>query len=108
MGVQPPPSESESEQGAIDFGIAEIDAYLKDADISYPITQDELVETLDNPSIAYDASGNTIKLSDAFERIEQNQFEQEQEIKNALYPVFEDLRESPTPGFLSWLRSLFS
>lgn len=107
MGMRPPASGND-EPELIEFGIAALDAELTEQDVSFPAEREELVTELGDIDIEYDASGNSIRLSRALERIDQSTFESERDLLNALHPVFEDLRKRGSPGLLGWLRSLFS
>lgn len=107
MGVRPPTSD-DAEAELIEFGIAALDARLNDANLDFPATKEEVIEAVGNDPIEYDASGNTVELARALDRTDRDSFESEQDLLNALHPVFEDLRNSAAPGVLGWLRSLFS
>lgn len=107
MGVRPP-STDDSEAELIEFGIAALDARLTDADIEFPATTEEVIAAVGDQPIEYDASGNTIDLARALDRTDRESFDSEQDLLNALHPVFEDLRNSAAPGLLGWIRSLFS
>ncbi|WP_255149718.1 hypothetical protein [Halorarius halobius] len=106
MGVRPPQNDDDEEPEAVSFGIAALDAYLDDADVSYPVRSEELVERLGDPEIPYDASGNGVELSAALDRAHFDQFETEQELLNTLHPVFESYRERGPNDLVGRLRRL--
>ncbi len=103
MAARPPGGGGSSEPEAIEFGIAALDARLEEADVSFPTTDEEILRALDDPQIPYDSKGRTMSLADAFERVPQSRFENETELLDALYPVFDDARQG-TGGFLQGLR----
>lgn len=106
MGVRPPADDT-SEADLVEFGIAALDARLADADLTFPANREEVVAAVGEEPIEYDASGNTIDLASALERTDQETYDSERDLLNALHPVFEDLRSSTAPGVIGWLRSLF-
>ncbi|WP_137287519.1 DUF5789 family protein [Halorussus salinisoli] len=105
MGVRPPSSDSDDGPDVIEFGIAEVAAELDDGDLSFPATGTEVVESLSDPRIKYDASGHTVALSEAISEVERERFDDKQEFLNALHPVFEKYRHSRTPGVIERVRS---
>ncbi|WP_246982243.1 DUF5789 family protein [Halorientalis marina] len=105
MGVRPP-QQDDDEPDAIEFGIAALDARLSDADVSFPADGDAVVEALGDSEISYNATGNTITIREAIDRTGKEYFESEQELLNALHPVFEDLRESASNSILMQLKAL--
>jgi hypothetical protein len=106
MGVRPPPSNDGDPPDVVTFGIAALDAHLEEAGITYPVDASTVVDRLGDPEIPYDANGNTLRLSEAVAETHFTRFENEQELLNALHPVFEDHRESSGSGVLAQLRSL--
>ena len=106
MGVRPPQNDDGDAPEAVTFGIAALDGHLDRADLSYPVTGDEVVEALGDPTVPYDASGNDVRLSEALEEMHFERFETEQELLNALHPVFESYRERGPSGVVGRLRSL--
>lgn len=106
MGVRPPTGGSGTTPETVTFGIAALDERLDDARVRYPADGDEIVATLDDPAIPYDASGNAVPLSDALAETHFDRFETEQELLNALHPVFESYRERGGNGLLGQLRSM--
>lgn len=107
MGVRPPADDGDDDLDTVTFGIAALDARLDDADLSFPATETAVVEALADPEIPYDTAGNTVSLSEAFDRTHLSQFENEQELLNALHPVFESYRQRAGNSFFAQLRSLF-
>lgn len=107
MGVRPPTNDDDDEPDIVTFGIAALDARLDDADLSYPVDAEEVVAALGDPEIPYDATGNDVRLSEALDRTHFSRFETEQELLNALHPVFESYRERTSNSFIAQLRALF-
>ncbi|MFB6205227.1 MAG: hypothetical protein ABEJ05_01675 [Haloglomus sp.] len=106
MGVRPPQNDEDEEPDTITFGIAALDAHLERADVEFPVDADTLLVELGDPDIPYDASGSTVALSAAMEQIHVQRFESEQELLNALHPVFESYRERTGNSILGQLRAL--
>jgi len=106
MGVRPPTDDDGFDDGdVVTFGIAAVDARLKQADLTFPATAAEVVEALDDPDIEYGPQGRSVALSTALENVPQDRFERRQELMNALHPVFEEYRAG-SGGVVSWLRSV--
>jgi len=105
MGVRPP-QQDDDEPDAIEFGIAALDARLSEVDVDYPATGDAIIQALGDAKIPYNATGNRISISEAIERSDETSFESEQELLNALHPVFEELRESASSSLFMQLRAL--
>jgi hypothetical protein len=103
--MRPPPSDSDEGPDVIEFGIAEVAAELDDGEFSFPATGAEVVESLSDPRIKYDASGHAVPLSEAVSEVEREEFEDKQEFLNALHPVFERYRNSRTPSVIERVRS---
>ncbi|RRJ29850.1 hypothetical protein [Halocatena pleomorpha] len=91
----------------IAFGIAALDSYLSDADVSFPTEKETLRETLGHIDVPYNASGNTIQLATALDNTPNRQFETKQELLNELHPVFERYRQEEGNPLLDRLRSVF-
>ena len=106
MGVRPPQNDDTGTPDTVTFGIAALDGHLDRADLSYPTSSDEVVETLGDPSIPYDVSGNEVQLSEALDELHFDHFDTEQELLNALHPVFEAYRERGPTGVMGRLRAL--
>jgi hypothetical protein len=106
MGVRPPQQDGDDEVETIAFGIAALDEHLERADITFPTTDRQLVARLDDPSVPYDAKGNEVSLSSALEETHATEFDNRQELMNALHPVFEAKRERANNSIVGQLRSL--
>ena len=106
MGVRPPANDDDDTPDVIEFGIAALDASLSDADVSYPTDAQSLRNELGHVEVPYDASGHTMTLAEALAETDRRQFEHEQELLNALHPVFESKREATGNNLLAQLRSL--
>ena len=106
MGVRPPQQSDDDAPEIIAFGIAALDEHLERADVTFPVTEEALLETVGDPSIPYDATGNEIRLSTALEELPRSRYETRQEFMNALHPVFEARRERGNDSFVGRLRSL--
>ena len=105
MAVRPPQGGTD-EPEAIAFGIAALDARLDEANLTFPATSREVVEALGEPSIPYDAAGNTLALSAALEQVPRDRFEREGELLDALHPVFETHRQRAGNSIVARLRGL--
>ena len=104
MGVRPPTDDTDDEPETLAFGIAALDEYVDD--VSFPATGRELTDRLDDPSVPYDAAGNELRLSAALAETDRERFETEQELLNALHPVFERHRERAANSIVAQLRGL--
>lgn len=105
MGVRPPADDSD-EPAVVEFGIAALDAKLSDADVEYPVGADSLANRMGHVEIPYDATGHTVTLEAALDEADRNSFDHEQELLNALHPVFEARREATGNSLVAQLRSL--
>ena len=105
MGVRPPANDDD-EPDVIEFGIAALDAKLSDTDVAYPTDTQTLTNELGHVEVPYDASGHSITLEQALAETGNRRFEHEQELLNALHPVFEAKREATGTSLLAQLRSL--
>jgi hypothetical protein len=106
MGVRPPQQGDDEPPDAVAFGIAALDEHLNRAEIQFPAAQRELLEALGDPEIPYDAGGNTMALSEALENTHVSNFENKQNLMNALHPVFEAKRQAANGSLVGQLRSL--
>jgi hypothetical protein len=106
MGVRPP-ADDDLDDGpeTIAFGIAALDARLDSADLSFPADEGAVRAAVGDEEVPYNASGSTITVATALDRTDVNRFENEQELLNALHPVFEQAREGNRTGLLGRLRS---
>jgi hypothetical protein len=105
MGVQPPADDTE-EPTAIEFGIAALDAQLGEESIDYPATAREVREQVGHIEVPYDSAGHSITVGEALERATATRFESEQDLLNALHPIFERKREATSNSLLTQLRAL--
>ena len=103
MAARPPGGGDTKEPEAIEFGIAALDARLDEVEISYPATSAEIRDALGDQKIPYDAQGRSIALSTALDRVPKQRFENETELLDALYPVFDEAR-SEERGVIASLR----
>ncbi|EMA52525.1 MULTISPECIES: hypothetical protein [Halococcus] len=106
MAARPPQDDAE-EPDTLAFGIAALDDRLDRADLAFPADESEIVRALDDPDVPYDPSGRSMALSAALEQVTQDRFDSEDELLDALHPVFEERRQSGPSGLLERLRSLF-
>ena len=106
MGVRPP-QDDEEEPESLAFGIAALTERLDRAEVSYPADSDEIVHALGDPEIPYDPSGHSIAVSSALDETGRERFDSEDDLLDALHPVFEQHRRSAPDGLLERLRSLF-
>lgn len=105
MGVRPPADDSD-EPDVVEFGIAALDARLGDADLEFPIDAVSLTNRVGHVEVPYDAAGHTMTVEEAVSRAETTEFENEQELLNALHPVFESRREATKNSIIAQLRGL--
>lgn len=93
MAARPPGGGGTSEPEAIEFGIAVVGDRVREADVSFPATAAELRDALGDESIPYDAHGRSMTLREALDRTPQQEFDNETEFLDALYPVFDEARQ---------------
>lgn len=106
MAARPPQDDAE-EPDSITFGIAALDGRFDSSDLTFPADQNTIVDALGDPEIPYDPSGQSIALSDALDHTRQEEFDTEDDLLDALHPVFEERRRSASTGLLGRLRALF-
>ncbi|MFO7926561.1 MAG: hypothetical protein ACQET5_09030 [Halobacteriota archaeon] len=106
MGVRPPQQSDDGGPEIVAFGIAALDEHLEGSDVIFPMTSDELLETVGDPSIPYDVAGSEVRLSEVLQETPKSRFETRQEFMNALHPVFEAYRERANNSLVGRLRSL--
>jgi hypothetical protein len=106
MGVQPPTNDMDDGPDVVEFGIAALDAHVGDLDISYPVTAEQLVADYGSLAVPVNASGSEITLAEAVQATDRDQFDSEQDLLNALHPVFEERRNAVSGSLLAQLRSL--
>lgn len=102
-----PPTGDDADAEPVVFGIATVDEYLRDADVSFPATGEDVVGALGDPGVKCGPSGHEIALSTAVERTGTRTFETRREFLDAIHAEFERERERGS-GVVSWLRSLVS
>ena len=106
MGVQPPTDDLDEGPDVVEFGIAALDAELPEAGLSFPTDANRLREAHGDLSVPVDAGGNEMRLADALDRCDAEEFRNRQDLLNALHPVFEARREAVSNSILAQLRSL--
>jgi hypothetical protein len=106
MGVQPPSDEVAEEPDVVEFGIAALDAKLEDREISYPVSSEALARQHGDLQIPVDAAGHEVALEAALDQCSGREFDSEQDLLDALHPVFEAEREAVSRSLLAQLRSL--
>jgi hypothetical protein len=104
MGVRPPTGDSNDEPDTLAFGIAALDGHLERA--TFPATAEEVIQQLGDPAVPYDAAGSEVRLSEALADADRDRFETEQELLNALHPVFERYRDRASTSIVARLRAL--
>ncbi|WP_222917862.1 hypothetical protein [Natrinema sp. SYSU A 869] len=106
MGVRPPSSGDDEEPDSIEFGIAAVDAHLRDADLSFPATKDDIEAEIGHERIPYDVHGNDVPLSEMLAEVPTEQFDSRQELLNQLHKPFEAYRHDNSGGVVAQVRSL--
>lgn len=106
MAARPPQDDDEPREPAV-FGIAAVDEYLSDADLSYPATPDDVTAALGNPEIACGPNAREVALSTVLERTGRVRFDSRRDLLDELHDAFERERRSGG-GIVAWLRSLVS
>jgi len=104
--VRPPTNDADEEPDVVTFGIAALDGHLEHAEVTFPATRRELDQRLGGTEIPYDAAGHSIGFSRALEQTTVEEFETQQELLNALHPVFEEQRAATSNSLLAQLRAL--
>ena len=105
MAVRPPQQGSDSPD-TIEFGIAALAPRLDAADVEFPATTQEIVRSLNDAEVPYDATGRTVSLGTALDQVPKEQFESKSEVLDRLHPVFEEYRASASRSILGQLRDL--
>lgn len=95
MGMRPPSNDTD-EPTSVEFGIAAVDAKLDEYDVSYPATKQDVERRIGHLDVPYDMKGHTMSMRDALDRVDRDEFADEQALLNALHPVFERRREKGT------------
>ncbi|MXR41646.1 hypothetical protein GRX01_09890 [Halobaculum sp. WSA2] len=105
MAARPPQGDTE-EPESIEFGIAALDARLDRAGVQFPATTEELIASMGNTGVPYDAAGNTLDLAEVLRELPEERFETERDLLNRLHPIFEDRRRSGAGSLLGRVRSI--
>ncbi len=106
MGVRPPSGGNDDEPDSVEFGIAAVDARLKETDMSFPATEDDVNAALGHEQIPYDVHGNTVSLGEMLAETDRTEFRSRQELLNALHDPFEEYRQANSGGVVQQVRSL--
>ncbi|WP_159900601.1 hypothetical protein [Salinirussus salinus] len=106
MGVQPPSNDVEEDPDVVEFGIAALAARVEDLEIEYPVEAETLVDRYGDIAVPVDAAGTEISVAEAVRTSGRHQFSSEQDLLNALHPVFEEKRESTSRSIIAQLRAL--
>ena len=106
MGVRPPSSGDDEKPDSIEFGIAAVDAHLKDADLAFPATKDDVKAELGHERIPYNVHGNDVPLGEVLDRVPRTRFDSRQELLNELHGPFEEYRRNRSGGVVAQVRSL--
>ena len=106
MGVRPPSSGDDDEPESIEFGIAAVDATLKDADLSFPATKGEVAAELGHERVPYNVHGNDVALSEMLAEVDTDEFRSRQELLNELHGPFEEYRRQNSGGVFQQVRSM--
>ena len=106
MGVRPPQDDDASEPETIEFGIAAVDARLRESDLDFPASTDAVERAIGDEPVPFDAKGSTVALGEALAKTERASFETRQELMNALHPVFEEYRTNRSGTLFGRLRGL--
>lgn len=106
MGVRPPQDSDDTKPETIEFGIAAVDARLREADIDFPASATAVDRALGDRPVPFDASGSTVSLSTALEETDRDSFDSRQELLNELHPVFESYRAGRGGSVVGRIRGL--
>ena len=106
MGVRPPSNGDDDEPDSIEFGIAAVDATLRDSDLSFPATKGEVASELGRERVPYDVHGNDVVLSKMLENADAEEFRSRQELLNELHGPFEEYRREHSGGVFQQVRSM--
>jgi len=107
MAARPPTGDDDigEDTESVVFGIAAVDEHLRDADVSFPATGEEVVAAVGDPGVKCGPTGHEVALSTVVERTGRREFETRREFLDALHPEFERERHESS-GIVAWLRSL--
>jgi hypothetical protein len=93
MGMRPPVDDDDEEPATVAFGIAAVDDRLEAFDVSYPATAAAVRAEAGDVEVPYDTRGHTVTLGEVLAECDRAEFEDEQDLLNALHPVFERRRQ---------------
>ena len=105
MGVRPPSNGTDDDAEGIEFGIAAVEPHLRETSFSFPASSEDVVTELGAQQVSYDVHGNTVTLEEILEEVDQDRFENRQDLLNALHPVFEAYRTRHSSGVIQQVRS---
>ncbi|MFC3957117.1 hypothetical protein [Halovivax cerinus] len=106
MGVRPPQGGDDREPETIEFGIAAVDARLRESELDFPASAETVERALGGSAIPFDASGSTVQFSEALAETDADAFDSRQDLMNELHPVFEAYRANRSASLVGQLRSL--
>jgi hypothetical protein len=104
MGVRPPQQDG-NDADHIEFGIAALEPHLDDR-IDYPATDEEILASIGDVEVSYDASGGTVSLSEILDKAPARTYESKRDLLDTLHPVFEEYRAATSNSLLGRLRSM--
>lgn len=104
--MRPPADGVEEGPDVVEFGIAALAAELEDRDVSFPVTTRELGASHGDLAVPVDAAGHEIRLADALERVDEERFDTQGDLLEALHPVFEAERDTMSRSILAQLRGI--
>jgi hypothetical protein len=105
MAARPPTGDDDRDAEPVVFGIATVDEHLRDADVSFPATGEDVVAALGDPEVKCGPTAHEVALSTVVERTGRKRFENRREFLDAVHDEFERERHR-SGGLVSWLRSL--
>ncbi|ERH13009.1 MAG: hypothetical protein J07HB67_02040 [halophilic archaeon J07HB67] len=106
MAVRPPQGDDDDEPEVVAFGIAALGARIDEAGVTFPATAEEVLDALDEPSVPYNAAGNSLPLSEALDQAPRREFERKTELLDTLHPIFERRRQQTNSSIVARLRGL--
>lgn len=106
MGVRPPSSGDDEKPDSIEFGIAAVDAHLKNADLTFPATKDDVRAEIGHERVPYNVHSNDVPLHQMLDEVQAERFDSRQELLNALHQPFEEYRRNNSNGVMAQVRSL--
>lgn len=106
MGVQPPSNDATGEPDVVEFGIAALGARVDGFDVEFPVEAATLVDRYGDVTVPVDAAGSEVSVREAVRASGRQRFDSEQDLLNALHPVFEEKREATSRSLVARLRAL--